>query len=81
MPRWEYLFVRCQLHDGRWRPYLLNAQAVENWEAGPDIAAFSNQLGAEGWEMVNVAVTGNAQGETTSFRAFFKRPKDATLAF
>ncbi len=34
-----------------------------------------NQLGSEGWELVNVFDTNMAQGETRDVFAFLKRPR------
>ena len=71
--RWEYRFVRCQHYNGRWRPALLNAEPVEDFENGPDIAEYSNRIGSEGWEMVTVSVLSDSEGKASEFRAFFKR--------
>ncbi len=48
-------------------PRVVNGQDLPNWEKGPTIFEFANQLGEQGWELV--AVEG-------SFRLLtFKRPK------
>lgn len=66
MPRWEYLFVTAELFDYAYRPRTINDREERDWFNGPTIASFSNELGAEGWELISVA-----QGQT--MHLIFKR--------
>jgi hypothetical protein len=51
----------------------VNGEELPDWQSQPGVAAYSNQLGEEGWELVSLVA-----GETTeqSYRIIFKRPKE-----
>jgi hypothetical protein len=85
MMKWEYLFISCGYVDGAWRPTFANGQEVSGWQT-TSIYDYCNALGADGWELVNLATTDRtwqrqpgygsevpARGEQT-FRLVFKRP-------
>lgn len=79
MTRWEYKFIECFSYLEDWYPAYENGEEITNWKAGGNIAAFSNRLGSEGWEMI--AVTDAAAGSSSSyreiFRVVFKRPLES----
>lgn len=77
MQRWEYLFVTCAV-SGTWRqpqwvPRYVNGNELPQWQSGPMIWDFSNQRGAEGWELVTVQVE-HDHGSVIDYRLIFKRP-------
>lgn len=74
MQKWEYVFVECQGHGGQWRPKLVNGQELADWKKGPAIHEYSNQLGQQGWELVNLATGQTAGGATYHYRLTYKRP-------
>ena len=75
MQKWEYAFVTCEYHNNGWRPQYVNCQEIRDWKRGPDISDFSNQLGADGWELVNLMTGHNEFGNTSAYRLVFKRSK------
>ena len=77
MQKWEYKFIDCFYHDEEWYPAYENGQDVKNWKHGPNIADYSNQLGEQGWELVNLATSaaGTHAEHSEWFRLVFKRPK------
>ena len=72
--KWEYLFVVCEHLRGDWRPQFVNGQELNNWQHGPTIYEYSNQLGQQGWELVNLVTGHNDEGSTLYYRLVFKRP-------
>ena len=77
MQKWEYKFVECFLYMEDWYPAFEDGQEIPHWKSGGNITAFSNRLGDEGWEMVNMAATafGSHSDHGETFRVVFKRPK------
>ena len=76
MQKWEYLFVVGYMARNDWRPVYTNGVKVsEKWEKGPTIYEFANQLGEEGWELVNQIVQDERFGDAKGYRMAFKRPK------
>ncbi len=68
-----------------WKPSHLNAELIPNWDDGPDVAAYSNALGREGWELVNLAVSAAGISSTVGrgslvefYRLVFNRPLAST---
>lgn len=55
MHTWEYLFVVAD-YAGEWRPHYVNAEPLPNWKELPNIAVYANQLGQQGWELINVVL-------------------------
>jgi hypothetical protein len=74
MNKWEYLFVVGEFSNGEWVARYINEKELTNWAKGPSIYVTSNELGDEGWEMVNLA-TASRTDKPVSFRLVFKRPK------
>ena len=80
MQKWEYLFVSCRYHKGRpvsnqdWKPWYVNGQELRDWQKQPNISEYSNQLGAQGWELVSLMTGRNRLGDTDAYRLVFKRP-------
>lgn len=70
MQKWEYMFVWIDLS----RPREANGKELPNWEKGPNVYAFSNQLGEEGWELVSNVFTEDSL-RFNRCRLIFKRPK------
>lgn len=86
MQKWEYSLVKCeQDRNDNWHPRFINGQERKHWENGPDIPAFLNQVGEEGWELIQVHIdtipiggilgSATAHAKETAYRLFFKRPK------
>ncbi len=75
MQRWEYLFVTCIYHNDDWRPKYVNGQEVRDWKRGPSISEFSNRIGLDGWELVNLMTGHTESGGTEAYRLVFKRPR------
>jgi hypothetical protein len=74
MTKWEYLFVVGEFANGEWVARYINEKELANWASGPSIYQTSNQLGEDGWELVNLA-TAPRTDKPVSFRLVFKRPK------
>ena len=77
MQRWEYTFVSCSFNKdtGFWHPSFVNEHKVQNWRQGMTIEEYSNHLGKEGWELVNLMVTAPGEkGKGEGYRLVFKRP-------
>ena len=79
MQRWEYLFVTCVLERDEWKAMYVNGQEVRDWKRGPNLAEWSNERGAEGWELVSstFAVGSVPIGMIMDmdYRLIFKRPR------
>ena len=86
MQKWEYLFAVAEVHaawgEEIWRPRWVNGEELREWKRGPTVQQFANQLGQEGWELVQVGPGGD-RGYTIATTAavglsplpmFFKRP-------
>ena len=76
MQQWEYKFVECFYHLDDWFPAYENGNEIKNWKSGNNVAAYSNQLGQQGWELVGVATSAaGSHGDYREwFRLVFKRP-------
>jgi hypothetical protein len=90
MQTWEYLFVFAAITSGggEFRPRFANDQKLDDWQAGPNMYDYANQLGERGWELFSchpiVFIQSNGQPfrETQSISSdlraiemVFKRPK------
>lgn len=72
MPKWEYLYIVCFLYQDDWFPRRVNGREVPDWREGPTLAEFSNQLGQDGWELVNASPQGYSGA--MEYYVAFKRP-------
>ena len=53
MQKWEYYFVFATVtNDGEVRPRFANDEELDDWQAGPTLYEYSNQLGESGWELL-----------------------------
>jgi hypothetical protein len=89
MQQWEYYFVFATVtNDGEFRPRFANDQELDDWQAGPTLYEYANQLGKSGWELLasNPVVFTQTKWQSTlelhsvasELRAItmvFKRPK------
>lgn len=84
MPAWEYLFLEVTGHNRplRQAENMLVTSSDGRWadsKMPKDIIGIVNQLGAEGWEMINSSGGGDSNFIVTpshyGFEAVFKRPK------
>ena len=71
--QWEYLFVDCERHRGRFRPRYINGTELPNWEK-TRVSTFANEKGKEGWELVNDAATPETSHTKATYGLTFKRP-------
>ena len=53
MQTWEYLFVFAAITSGggEFRPREASDQELDDWQAGPTMYDYANQLGERGWEL------------------------------
>ncbi|HLV98164.1 MAG TPA: hypothetical protein VKT82_05750 [Ktedonobacterales bacterium] len=83
MPGWEYLFVNaCQLPGpggGEWHPHLVNNQSLPNWERGPTLDSFIQQLEAKGWRLAGKQPY-SPSSQAITITLMFKRPRGAQNA-
>jgi hypothetical protein len=71
MQQWEYLIVGPgTTKDNRVVRYL-NLTELPNWEEGPPLVEYINQLGADGWELVGTPSGGQ---NPAWYILIFKRP-------
>jgi hypothetical protein len=81
MQKWEYMFITAESAGGEWRVRWMNhAQELQNWKKGPSVATFVNQMGNDGWELVNSHMIyqpsgGFARPTFYDYLLEFKRPK------
>jgi hypothetical protein len=90
MQKWEYLFVFAAITSdgGEFRPRFVNDEELNDWQAGPTLYEYSNQLGESGWELLasNPVVfiqskwqplqeTQSISSELRAIEMVFKRPK------
>ena len=72
--RWEYLIVSFHEQNG-WHARFINGHELENWQRGPQLHDVLDQLGADGWELINVVKSEALYGTMDRIQAFFKRPQ------
>jgi hypothetical protein len=72
--KWEYLVVSFHDQNG-WRARFVNGHELENWTQGPQLHHVLDQLGADGWELINVVKAEPLYGTMDRIQAFFKRVK------
>jgi hypothetical protein len=71
---WEYLIVSFHEQNG-WHARFVNGHELENWQRGPQLHDVLDQLGADGWELINVVKSEPLYGTMDRLQAFFKRVK------
>ncbi len=71
---WEYLIVSFHEQNG-WHARFVNGHELENWQRGPQLHDVLDQLGADGWELINVVKSEALYGTMDRIQAFFKRVK------
>ena len=72
--KWEYLIVSFHAQNG-WRARFVNGHELENWPQGPQLHHVLDQLGEDGWELINVVKAEPLYGTMDRVQAFFKRQK------
>lgn len=55
MQKWEYLFVFATITSagGDFCPRFVNDQELDDWQEGPTMYDYANQLGESGWELLS----------------------------
>jgi hypothetical protein len=71
---WEYLIISFHEQNG-WHARFVNGRELENWQHGPQLHDVLDQLGADGWELINVVKSEPLYGTMDRLQAFFKRVK------
>ena len=72
--QWEYLIVSFHEQNG-WHARFINGHELENWQRGPQLHDVLDQLGEDGWELINVVKSEALYGTMDRIQAFFKRPQ------
>ncbi len=72
--RWEYLVVSFHEQNG-WHARFINGHELDNWPHGPQLHHVLDQLGEDGWELVNIVKSEPLYGTMDRLQAFFKRVK------
>jgi hypothetical protein len=72
--KWEYLVVSFHDQNG-WRARFVNGHELENWTQGPQLHHVLDQLGEDGWELINIVKAEPLYGTMDRIQAFFKRVK------
>ena len=72
--QWEYLVVSFHEQNG-WHARFINGHALENWQRGPQLHDVLDQLGDDGWELINIVKSEPLYGTMDRIQAFFKRVK------
>jgi hypothetical protein len=70
--QWEYLVVSFHEQNG-WHARFINGHELENWQRGPQLHDVLDQLGEDGWELINVVKSEPLYGTMDRLQAFFKR--------
>ena len=69
---WEYLIVSFHEQNG-WHARFVNGHEMENWQRGPQLHDVLDQLGDDGWELINIVKSEPLYGTMDRLQAFFKR--------
>jgi hypothetical protein len=70
--QWEYLVVSFHEQNG-WHARFINGHELDNWQRGPQLHDVLDQLGEDGWELINVVKSEPLYGTMDRIQAFFKR--------
>jgi hypothetical protein len=70
--QWEYLIVSFHEQNG-WHARFINGHELDNWQRGPQLHDVLDQLGEDGWELINVVKSEPLYGTMDRLQAFFKR--------
>jgi hypothetical protein len=70
--QWEYLVVSFHEQNG-WHARFINGHELDNWQRGPQLHDVLDQLGGDGWELINVVKSEPLYGTMDRLQAFFKR--------
>ena len=70
--QWEYLVVSFHEQNG-WHARFINGHELDNWQRGPQLHDVLDQLGEDGWELINVVKSEPLYGTMDRLQAFFKR--------
>src|SRR5512145_2217925 len=68
--QWEYLVVSFHEQNG-WHARFINGHELENWQHGPQLHDVLDQLGDDGWELINVVKSEPLYGTMDRLQAFF----------
>ncbi len=69
--KWEYLVVSFHEQNG-WHARFVNGRELDTWLRGPHLHHVLDQLGEEGWELVNIVKSEPLYGTMDRLQAFFK---------
>jgi hypothetical protein len=72
--QWEYLVVSFHDQNG-WHARFINGHELDDWQRGPQLHDVLDQLGEDGWELINVVKSEALYGTMDRIQAFFKRPQ------
>jgi hypothetical protein len=70
--QWEYLVVSFH-EQNSWHARFINGHELDNWQRGPQLHDVLDQLGDDGWELINVVKSEPLYGTMDRLQAFFKR--------
>lgn len=73
MEKWQYLIINSNLVGRVFIPHFVGTDELPNWQNGPGIHTVLNELGEQGWELVNAFI------ESSNFFVILKKlkPHDA----
>jgi hypothetical protein len=76
MQKWEYLDLTAQFYSRNGVHCFINGQNVPNPQTIPNLYQYINQLGEDGWELVNSYGERASSLTTSRYQTWvFKRPK------
>ncbi len=58
-----------------WHARFINGHELDSWQRGPQLHDVLDQLGEDGWELINVVRSEALYGTMDRIQAFFKRPR------
>ena len=75
MDTWEYLFLSAYPAGGTHKVTRLNGDTLANWQEGPSVYEYIEQMGGEGWEMVSATYLPFMGNIELAHHYTFKRPR------